>query len=203
MMNIQENIRKSQEELPPEYKELMQCKDETAHFNFINLGRLNRQKGQWFLIRSFRQVVDKYNNARLFILGEGDLKDELENLIHELNLDENIFILGRQENVFPFLLNSHCFILSSLWEGLPMALIEALSLNLPIISTDCRTGPREILCPELDLNEEIDYPYLGEYAILSQPLPNQLLLNNVDEITLLKSEKILTDLMIKMMEDEN
>ena len=171
------------------------------NFNFINMGRLDRQKGQWFLIRSFRWVVDQYKNAQLFILGEGDLRKELEDLIQELDLSENVFLLGDQENVFPFLVNSDCFVFSSLWEGLPLSLIEALSVNLPVISTDCKTGPREILCPELDLDETINYPYLGEQAILTKPFPNEIIFKNLDEVSLIKSEQILANLMIKMIGD--
>jgi glycosyltransferase involved in cell wall biosynthesis len=197
MMNLTENIRQSKEELPEEYKELFTGN----YFNFINVGRLNRQKGQWFLIRSFRKVVNQHENARLFILGDGTLKNELKDLINELNLNEKVFLLGVQENVFPFLKNSNCFIFSSLWEGLPIVLIEALSMNLPIISTDCKTGPREILCPELDLNNEIIYPYYCKYGILNQPFNDKLLFRNLDEVTLNKSENILSDLMVKIIED--
>lgn len=199
MMDMEENIKKSQEELPQEYDELMDGND----FNFINIGRLDRQKGQWFLIRSFKKVVDRYKNARLFILGEGNLRDKLEHLINELDLNGNVFLLGEQENIFSFLKNSNCFILSSLWEGLPLALIESISINLPIISTDCKTGPREILCPELDLNEEIDYPYMGEYAILSQPFPNEIIFNTLNEVALNKSEEALANAMTKIIEDKN
>jgi len=84
---------------------------------------------------------------------------------------------------------------------LPMALIEALSLNLPIISTDCKTGPREILCPELDLNKAIDYPYLGNHAILSEPFPNELIFNSINEVPLHKPEKILANLMTEIIEN--
>ena len=199
MMNLTENIRQSKEELPEEYKELFTGN----YFNFINVGRLNRQKGQWFLIRSFRKVVNQHENARLFILGDGTLKNELKDLINELNLNEKVFLLGVQENVFPFLKNSDCFIFSSLWEGLPIVLIEALSMNLPIISTDCKTGPREILCPELDLNNEIIYPYYCKYGILNQPFNDKLLFRNLDEVTLNKSENILSDLMVKIIEEKN
>ncbi len=201
MMDIENNLELSLEEVSGRYKEFYKNPDK--NFNFINIGRLNRQKGQWFLIRSFRKVVDKHKNARLFILGIGDLKDELEALIHDLHLDRNVFLLGEQENIFPFLKNSDCFILTSLWEGLPMALIEALSMNIPIISTDCKTGPREILSPELDLNKTVNYPYYGNYAILTQPLPNELLFKNLKEVPLLKSEEILVESMIKIIEDKN
>ncbi|MGP8024716.1 MAG: glycosyltransferase [Methanobacterium sp.] len=197
MMDIEKNIKLSMEELPEKYKILFNG----DYFNFINVGRLNRQKGQWFLIRSFRQVVNKHENARLFILGEGALKNELEDLINKLNLDENVFLLDVQENVFPFLKNSDCFIFSSLWEGLPMTLIEALSMNLPIISTDCKTGPREILCPEIDIKKEIKYPYFGKYAILTSTFSNELIFNNINKIPLNESEEILANLMIRMIED--
>jgi glycosyltransferase involved in cell wall biosynthesis len=199
MMDIEGNIKLSLEELPQEYGELF-TKD---CFNFINIGRLNQQKGQWFLIRSFRRVVNKYDNARLFILGEGDLRGRLKDLIHDLDLVGNVFLLGEQENVFPFLKNSDCFIFSSLWEGLPLTLIEALSMDLPIISTDCKTGPREVLCPELDLDENIEYPYLGKHAILTKTFPNKLLIKNLEEIPLNKTETQMSDMMIKMIEDSS
>lgn len=199
IMDVDENIRLSCKELPETNSELFE--DEKS-FNFINIGRLNHQKGQWFLIRSFRKLVDRFKNARLYILGEGDLRGCLEELINDLNLKENVHLLGEQENIFPFLANSDCFILSSLWEGLPMALIEAMSLNIPIISTDCKTGPREILCPELDLNEAISYPYLGKYAVLSLPLPNEEVFQDLNTVPLIESEEQLVELMAKMIDDQ-
>jgi glycosyltransferase involved in cell wall biosynthesis len=229
MVDIQNNTRLSMEQLPDIYGALFernnQVKGNTDHkirekssnhknlgknavhknqegknrFNFINMGRLDRQKGQWFLIRSFRRVVDQYENAQLFIMGEGDLRGDLEDLIRELDLSENVFLLGDQENVFPFLANSDCFVFSSLWEGLPLSLLESLSVNLPVVSTDCKTGPREILCPEIDLDETINYPYLGEQAILTKPFPNEIIFKNLDEVSLIESEEILADIMIKLI----
>jgi glycosyltransferase involved in cell wall biosynthesis len=182
MMDIEENLKLSVEKLPDQYKDFFQGNEnedhgENLYFNFINLGRLDRQKGQWFLIRSFRRVVDKYKNARLFILGEGDLREKLEGLIDDLDLNENVFLLGEQENVFPFLKNSDCFILSSLWEGFGLVLVEALSMDLPIISTDCKVGPREVLCPELDLEKSVNYPFLENMPFSLKILPTNLYLN--------------------------
>ncbi|EKF86484.1 glycosyltransferase [Methanobacterium formicicum] len=214
MMDIEKNIQSSLEELPEDYNELFKGKIhefkgktnengkiEEETFNFINVGRLTRQKGHWFLIRSFRQVVDKHQNARLFILGEGNLREKLEDLILELDLSENVFLLGDQENVFPFLANSDCFVFSSLWEGLPLSLIEAITVNLPVISADCKTGPREVLCPEFDFNKTVNYPYLGEHAILTKPFHNELLFKNLEESPLNESEKMLSELMIKIIKD--
>ena len=201
MMDIQKNIKLSLEELPENYKELFKGEMKEKTFNFINVGRLTRQKGHWFLIRSFRKVVDEYNNARLFILGEGDLRGELESLIQKLDLSENVFLLGGQENVFPFLKNSDCFVFTSLWEGLPLSLIEALTMNIPVISADCKTGPREVLCPEFDLDKSVNYPYLGEHAVLTKPFPNELLFKNLEESPLNESEKMFSDMMIKIIKD--
>lgn len=197
MMDTQKNIELSQEKIPINYKQLF----EGENFNFISMGRLTRQKGHWFLIRSFRRVVDKYPNVRLFILGDGPLKKDFKNLIFKLELDDHVFLLGEQENVFPFLQNCDCFVFPSLWEGFGLVLIESLSLNLPVISTDCKSGPREVLCPELDFQKEIKYPYFGKYAILNQPFPNEFNFKNLKEIALNESEKMLAELMIKMVED--
>jgi glycosyltransferase involved in cell wall biosynthesis len=197
MMNLNENIRLSQEKLPDEYEKLF----DDGNFNFINVGRLTRQKGQWFLIRSFRKLVDKHPNGRLFIIGDGDLKDKLKTLINRLNLNNHVFLLGEQENIFPFLKNSHCFTFTSLWEGFGLVLTEALSLNLPVISTDCKSGPREVLCPELDLGEKIEYPYFGEYGILTELFPDKLIFEDINQIPLIEPESMLADLMIKLVEN--
>jgi len=126
------------------------------------------------------------------------LRSKLEQLITDLELTDNVYLLEEQKNVFPFLKESDCFVLSSLWEGLPLVLIEALTMDLPIISVDCKTGPREVLCPELDLGGRVSYPYLGEHAILTMPLPNQLILSPVKEVPLTEGEEMLSDLMIRI-----
>lgn len=196
----QEEIKSSSQEMTEIDKKFTDALDEGKSI-FINVGSLFRQKGHWFLIRSFRKVVDQHQDSKLFILGEGPLREKLENLIEELNLKNHVFLLGNKANVFPYLKNSCCFVFSSLWEGLPMTLIEALSLDLPIISTDCMTGPREVLCPELDTKEEISYPYHGKYGILSHPFHNKLLIENLEEHPLSRAEEIMADLMIEIIEN--
>jgi glycosyltransferase involved in cell wall biosynthesis len=147
--------------LPSQEKEIFD-----SGFIFINIGRLHEQKGQKHLIRAFKQVVDYKKDSKLVIVGEGELKNELYNLIRELNLENNVFLLGRKDNVYKYLARSNCFVLTSLWEGLPNTLIEAIAVGLPVISTDCPTGPREIIAPELSVKEEINYPYQNDRGIL-------------------------------------
>lgn len=193
MIDIQSNLEKANEQLIEDYKEIS-----AERFVFINIGRLNFQKGQWFLIRSFKKVTAKYEDAILFILGDGDLKPKFTKLIKELKLERNVFLLGNQENVYPFLKMSDCFVLSSLLEGFPLTLIETLSINIPIISADCKTGPRECLCPELDLDQKINYPYLGEYGVLIEPFEKKLKFSN-DKLD--KTELMLSNIMIKLIEE--
>ncbi len=179
-------------------------------FVFIYVGRLNWSKGHWYLLRSFKKVVKRYDKVKLFIRGDGDLKEEIEDFIKKLGLQSNAFILEKQENIFLILKNSNCFVFPSLFEGLPLSLIEALSANLPVISTDCQTGPREILCPELQLDEKIEYPYFGKYGILIEPFMDadeilvntpELVFKTLDETPLSREEEIFADLMIRMVED--
>jgi len=170
-------------------------------FVFINIGRLSPVKGHYFLIRSFKKVVKKHHEAKLLILGKGELKKKLENLITELSLTNHVFLLGVYDNPFPFLKFSDVFVLSSLGEGLPNVLVEALSLNLPIISTDCPTGPREILCPELKVGEVLNqYPYFGKFGVLSKPFPQE---TTFQKTRTLSEEDLLAEIMIQMIEDKN
>lgn len=164
IINIKKSLQLMKENIPEEFNYLFH-----DSFVFINVGRLTKPKGQYYLIGAFKKVTEKYKNAKLIILGEGPLRKNLENLISKLNLKNNVFLLGNQENVFPFIKNSKCFVFSSLWESFGNALIEALVCNIPIISTDCKAGPRDILAPNLNVDDKINYPYYGKYGIFTEP----------------------------------
>ncbi len=111
----------------------------------VGIGRLARQKGFSTLIRSFKIVYHKRHDACLVIIGEGKERKALNKLISELGVEDRAFLIGYSKNPFSYLRLASCFVLSSRWEGSPNVLIEALSLGIPVVSTDCPTGPREIL----------------------------------------------------------
>ncbi|TFF87729.1 MAG: glycosyltransferase, partial [Promethearchaeota archaeon] len=194
MQKINKNLELSKNTLTNKYEEIFY-----DNFIFINIGRLTKSKGHWFLIRAFKTVVEKYPRSKLIILGDGDLRKKLNFLIYKLNLNQNVHLLGFRENVFPYLRKADCFVLSSLWEGLGIALIEALSMNLPVISTDCKVGPREVLCPDLSLNEKISYPYEGKYGILTKPFENKFLFKTLNETHLSKEEEMFADQMLNII----
>ena len=114
-------------------------------FKFITVGRLHEIKGHKYLIEAFSKVKNELSDSKLFIIGTGPLKEELETMIKEKDLTEDVLLLGLVKNPFKYLAKSDAFIFSSLHEGFPNALIEALVCGVPIISTNCETGPKEIL----------------------------------------------------------
>jgi glycosyltransferase involved in cell wall biosynthesis len=115
------------------------------YIKFITMGRLIKIKGHKYLINAFAEVKKKIPNSRLFILGEGPLKESLIKLIHNKNLEREVFLLGLKKNPYKFLSASDIFVLPSLIEGLPMSIIEAMACELPVIATRCKSGIEEIL----------------------------------------------------------
>jgi glycosyltransferase involved in cell wall biosynthesis len=111
---------------------------------FLNVGRLDKQKDIPTLLYAFKKVLDE-KDARLIVIGEGKEKEELHKIITDLSLESKVDLIGKIDNPYPFFKKSDVFVLSSLWEGLPTVLIEALALQLAIVSTNCPTGPTEIL----------------------------------------------------------
>ncbi|MCX7917538.1 MAG: glycosyltransferase family 4 protein [bacterium] len=97
----------------------------------IYAGRLTKQKGVEYLIRSFEKIEIK--DKCLLILGEGELKDQLEKLTYELGINNCVLFLGKKENIVPYLQMSDVFVLTSLAEGLPIVLLEAMACGLPVV----------------------------------------------------------------------
>ncbi len=110
----------------------------------LGVGRLALAKDFSTLIRAFAQVR-KICPARLLILGEGEERPRLEALVNRLNVDQDVRMPGFVSNPYPYMAQASLFVLSSRWEGLPTALVEALYCGVRIIATDCPSGPREIL----------------------------------------------------------
>jgi len=114
----------------------------------ITAGRLNPQKGHTDLLKAFYLVEKEYAKAgeklRLVIMGRGELERELKELTGRLKLSNSVFFIDFQKNPFRFIKKSHLFVLSSRYEGFPNSIIEAMICGVPIVSTDCPTGPAEI-----------------------------------------------------------
>jgi glycosyltransferase involved in cell wall biosynthesis len=107
-------------------------------------GKLKKQKGFDALIDAFA-LLRARRPAQLVILGEGELRRRLGKQVRRLGLDADVSFPGFVENPFPYMAAAATFVLSSRWEGLPGVLIQAMACGCPVVSTDCQSGPREIL----------------------------------------------------------
>lgn len=106
----------------------------------VSVGRLEKQKNQSLLIDAFYDISDKFLNYKLIIYGEGSLRKELENKIKKLNMQNKIFLPGNVDNIQEKIEKAKLFVMTSDYEGMPNALMEAMALGLPCISTNCPCG---------------------------------------------------------------
>ena len=148
-------------QLPDAYEDLYR-----KHSIVITAGRLTQQKGQGYLIRAFKYVQEKIPNARLIILGMGELEEELKNLCLELGISDKVFFAGFVRNPYDYISRAQVFVFPSIVEGLGNVLIETLQCKTPIISADCDSGPREILAPNSDYQKSTKETEYAEYGIL-------------------------------------
>jgi glycosyltransferase involved in cell wall biosynthesis len=110
----------------------------------LGAGRLTRQKDFPTLLRAFARAR-REQPCRLIVLGEGPDRAEIERLVRELGLDDDVSLPGYTGNPYAYMARAGLFVLSSRWEGSPNVLTEALAVGTPVVSTDCPSGPREIL----------------------------------------------------------
>jgi glycosyltransferase involved in cell wall biosynthesis len=110
----------------------------------VGAGRLQRQKDFPTLIRAFA-LLRQRRPCRLLVLGDGRGRAALAALIAQLGIGADVELAGYQQNLYPFLANADLFVLSSVWEGSPNVLTEAMALGTPVVATDCPSGPRELL----------------------------------------------------------
>ena len=138
----------------------------------VSMGREDDVKGFWHLIKVFRRIHEKDGDTRLAIIGEGEF-EEYKKLVKDLELEEQVLFTGLKKNPFPYLKESYIYMLTSLSEGLPNALVEALALSLPIVSVNCLSGPAEILHSDFKAAEGRKGIFKADYGILTPPLSHE------------------------------
>ncbi len=150
----------------------------------VSMGREDEVKGFWHLIKAYALVKQKINNARLMIVGDGGFT-AYKKLAEELGVGEDVYFTGLKHNPFPYLQSAALYVLTSSREGFPNALVEAMALGLPVIATDCPTGPAEILD--------------GQYGIL---VPNMNQEPDMEASHIGEEERYLADRIVALLQDE-
>ena len=174
-----------------------------APFVFVSTGRLTRKKGPWHLVRAFSRVVERHPDALLVLLGkEGRREENVAGLVREtirsLGLEDNVVVPGFHENPHAVVAKCDAFVSASLNEGFPNALIEAMALGLPVISSDCSSGPREILAPDTDCLAKATTVSVEQFGLLVPVCSGKRLVTEPLEA----EEEILAEAMCRVMEDD-
>jgi len=144
--------------------------DENPGKIVLTAGRLVDQKGHWHLIRAFTEVLKKIPDAKLLILGQGENEGYLQELISKLKMNDNVILNGYKSNPYPYMNEADIFVFPSIFEGLGNILVECMACELPIISSDCQYGPKELLDPGSDYLTAVKDITIGGYGILVPPM---------------------------------
>lgn len=162
----------------------------------INTGRLEHQKGQWLLIHAIKKLIDLNNNIKLVVFGEGKLRNLLLDIVDELQISEHVMFMGYVKEPYAYYELGELFVMTSIYEGLPVAILEAMANGLPIISTDCKAGPCEILNPrQVSLYDKDENKVMEKYGLLTHtPINNY----NIEE-NLVLNEFIVKELVEKTL----
>lgn len=165
----------------------------------VSVGRLTRQKGQWHLIRAVKRLRDNGLPVKLIILGEGELRERLQKLISQAEMESTVLLQGFVQNPHQYMAAADAVVFPSLYEGFSNAIAEALACGSAVISTDHETGAREILAPDTDYHaknhdriDEAQYGVLipvcdGTFRGASEPLTEE------EELMAEAIRRILTD----------
>lgn len=135
---------------------------DSNYFNLVSVGRLDNGKNHHLLLKTILQL--KSQKIRLYIFGDGELRDHLQSLIKKYFLEDFVFLMGFNSNPYEYLKSADLFVFASNHEGFPNVLLEAMLCNLPIVTTNCPSGPNELMESEIDYNYEKNI--YTEYGVL-------------------------------------
>lgn len=159
----------------------------TDEIVLVSAGRLENQKGFYHLIKAL-SLFDS-SNIKLYILGHGSHENDLKQLIKSLDLEDTVILLGGQPNPYKFMKKADLYVMSSITEGFPNALVEAMSVGTPVLSADCLSGPREILTED-DIHKRTEGIEFGKYGILVQAMTDS---KNYDSSVIEDCDSILAE----------
>lgn len=156
----------------------------------VAAGRLAEQKNPKMMIDAVKLLSQRYKDVTLEIYGIGTLQEELDAYIKEQKLTDKVFLMGRNDALYNVYKQADAYVMSSDYEGMPNALVEAMAVGLPCVSTDCKTGPRDLI----DDGKNGFLVPCGDYKALAEKLERIVLMSAKERMTLGKNarNKIIT-----------
>ena len=168
----------------------------------VSVGRLTHQKNFTLLINSFRIICKKFPSHNLTIYGDGPLREELQKLIDSYELQDRIKLAGNVTDLFDRICKSELFVLSSDFEGMPNALMEAMALGLPCISTDCPIGGPKYLIRNKENGLLVSVNNVEELAkAINELLTNKILANKCAQNARMILDELSPEIIYKKWED--
>ena len=168
---------------------LLEWSNTEQYLKLLQVGRFSHPKGQWHLLRIFKHVLAKVPNARLNIVGQGDLKEFLKNYAETIGLrvqdlegkedktpdfdNHDVIFTGFCSNPFKYMRAADLFLFTSIYEGFPNAIAEAMVCSSTVLSSNCTTGPQELIAPDVKGDIE-QYPLQTDYGILFPPFDGEI-----------------------------
>lgn len=171
------------------------------------MARNDHIKGIWHLVKAFYLVQVRHPECRLLVMGAGNW-DRYKEMAKKLGIRDKVAFMGLKKNPFPYVAASDIYVCSSNREGFPNAVLEAMALKKPVISADCKTGPREILLSEDEYEDlikripdgsSITEPLRGEYGTLIPDMDDN---EDFDPENIIEEERMLSKEIIRLLDDE-
>lgn len=162
-INLDEINAQAQEAVEEGYLQFLENHSQTV----VSVGRFCKEKGFEYLIESFALARTNNPQLGLVLVGDGDYLNRYQDIIGNSGVGEHIYLTGFQKNPYKYMAKCSCFVLSSLSEGFPNVLAEAMALGLPVIATNCRSGPAEILRKDCDYTAITDTYQECDYGMIT------------------------------------
>ena len=130
-----------------QYLKSVKIKEDFFHNSkiLIAIGRMTKQKNYSFLIKNFKKLSKKYTDIKLLIIGDGEEKKLLKNLIKNLEIENKVKLINYDSNIYKYLNKSSYYVSTSIWEGSSLAMIDAAFIGIPILCSDCPSGRKEFI----------------------------------------------------------
>lgn len=162
----------------------------------VSAGRIENQKGFYHLVKALSLINP--SKFRLYILGHGGRENDLRTLINRLGLEDSVILMGGQSNPYKFMKRADLYVMPSITEGFPNALVEAMSVGTPVVCSDCLSGPREILTED-DIHKRTKGIEYGHYGILVQEMTDS---KNYDPALIEDCDRILAEAIQNIINDK-